>query len=92
MSEKKKSAKKGGLSFEPERTVRFFIINVILSSIVAMIIWPLMDLLFCAVFTHEEFKYTFGNHIVEPVIFMLLVTVVEFLTWNVWHKDKKTKK
>jgi len=74
--------------FTPEKTFRFFIINFITSTLFAMIIWPLLDLLFCFFFK-TDFAYSATEHILKPAEFMLFFTIIEFLTWDIWFKDGK---
>ena len=84
MQETKKAPKEKSI-FTPERTVRFFIISVIGYIIAAMIIWPLMELLLSNM-TGSSYTWTILNGIVEPCIFGLIITILEFLFWNLLHK------
>ena len=71
-----------------ERTPKFFIINFVTCSVMAIIIWPLLDILLAGIFQHN-FYYNFQDHVLQPIIAMLILTIIEFLTWGWWHKDKK---
>ena len=71
----------------PKRTVKFFIVNVVVCSIIGMIIWPLLDIIFCGIFGHT-FEYSVSDHIIQPVIAMVIVTIIEFVGWNFWHKKR----
>ena len=82
MKETKKSSKS---IFEPEKSVRFFMVSVIGFSVVAMIIWPLMELIYTK-FTNSSYTWTVFSGIVEPCIFGFIITVIEFLTWNLGKK------
>ena len=73
--------------FTPAKTMKYFFVSFIGLAVAAIIIWPLMDLIFSAIFG-DTFQYSVIGHIVAPIIFSLIVTGVEFLTWNVWHKEK----
>ena len=82
MKEIKKSSKS---IFTPEKSVRFFIVSVIGYSVVAMIIWPLMELVYTK-FTNSPYTWTVFDGIVEPCIFGVIITVIEFLVWNMDQK------
>ena len=72
----------------PKKNLRFFLVNFGISTVVAAIIWPLLDLLFCF-FDGSTFAYSPVEHILKPAEFMLFFTIIEFLTWDIWFKDGK---
>ena len=74
--------------FTPERTVRYFLLEFVFIAIVGIIIWPLMDLIFTAI-GGGSFTWGIGEHLVSPVVFALIVTIVEFIFWNFFHKAPK---
>lgn len=74
--------------FTPERTFKFFIIDFLTIAIASIIIWPLLDLLFAAI-RGNAFTWTVQEHILSPIIFAFIVTVVEFVFWNFFHKENK---
>ena len=74
--------------FTPERTLKFFIIDFLAVSIASFVIWPLLDLLFAAI-RGDNFTWTVQEHILSPIIFALIITVVEFVFWNFFHKENK---
>ena len=58
--------------------------------IASLIIWPLLDLLICGVFTHSEFHYAISDYIVEPLIFSVIFTLLFYVPPIVKaHKKKK---
>ena len=59
------------------------VLQMIATAIAGLIIWPLFDLILCAVFTHSEFKYSVFDHVIEPIIFGFAVGFV------FWVTDKK---
>ena len=72
----------------PKRTVKYFFINFAALSVASMIIWPLLDWLFSKIFNDAYEGWTVMNGIVTPVIFSLIFTIVEFVFWNLFHKEK----
>lgn len=82
MSETKKES-----IFTPKRTVSYFIINTITLFLAAMLIWPLLDLMFKG-FNTSEYTWTWKNGILEPAIFGVVFSIIEFVLWNFFHKKK----
>ncbi len=74
--------------FTPHRTVRYFFVNLITMAVVAMIIWPLMDMLFSK-FENSTYTWTIRNGIIEPCVFAVIITAIEFIFWNFFHKKKQ---
>ena len=60
-------------------------IQIFLFSVMAIIIWPLLDLFICKVFTRSEFVYSVVEHIIKPIIFGVMAGFV------FWLFDKKKK-
>ena len=73
----------------PKRTVSYFFVSVIGIWIAGMIIWPLMDLFFSGVIEHKDFVWSVREHIVSPLIFSLIITIIEFVFWKFFHKESK---
>lgn len=71
--------------FTPERTVKYFFVSLIGTIIAALIIWPLLDMLFDQ-FTNTTFSYNVIDHVVLPIIFSIIINVLEFIFWNFFHK------
>ena len=67
-------------------SVKYLIIQAVVTTIVAMIIWPLMDLFICKVISHSEFKYTVSDHVVEPIIFGIVLSLA------MWLLDRRAAK
>ena len=91
MTTNKKSSTKESI-FTPKKTVTFFIVSVIGYSLAAMVIWPLLEFIFSKI-TNSEYSWTVIDGIVEPCIFGLVFTIIDFLAWDFFHKNnaKKTK-
>lgn len=66
-----------------KNSIGYLILLIIAISVAGIIIWPLLDLLFHAVFTQSEFVYSPTEHIIEPIIFGIIAGVV------FWIFDKK---
>lgn len=60
-------------------SVTYLIIQTMAIIVAAMIIWPLLDMIWCAVIERKEFVYTVRDFIVEPIIFGIIVGVVFWL-------------
>ena len=73
--------------FTPKRTVKYFFINLITMAVMAMLIWPLLDMLFTK-FDNSTYAWTVSGGIVQPCIFAVIITVIEFVFWNFFHKKK----
>ena len=69
------------------QTLIFFATILILS----LVLWPLLDLLSCLIFTHSGFSYSIKDHILEPVLFSALMTLVFFVIPN-FRKARAAKK
>lgn len=59
-----------------------------LAAVFAMILWPLLDLLWATVITHSDFNYTVQDYIIEPLAFAALLTLV-FFCFKAFAKEKK---
>ena len=73
--------------FTPKRTVGYFILTFVYTAIAAMLVWPLMELIFSKI-DNTEYTWTWINGILEPWIFGLMFTVIEFVCWNFFHSKK----
>lgn len=47
--------------------------------IVAIILWPLFDMFWCNVISHKEFSWNVYEHIVEPFLVGLFLTIIEYI-------------
>lgn len=61
------------------------ILQTVGGIISAMIVFPIMDLIFCKI-DKTPFKYTIFNHIIEPIIFGI---VFGLITWFIHKRQKK---
>ncbi|MBR2989543.1 hypothetical protein IKF40_01240 [Candidatus Saccharibacteria bacterium] len=53
--------------------------SIIISSLVAIIIWPLLDFLYASFITHTAFIYSPFDHILMPVIVCTTIDIVLFI-------------
>lgn len=60
--------------------------------VAALIIWPLLDMLFNAVFTHSEFHYSVTAHVVEPIIFGIIGGFIFWIFDRISIKKASSKK
>ena len=57
-------------------SIKALIIYMVAIAVGGIIIWPILDIIFAAVFTHSEFTYSVKEHIIEPIIFGCIAGVV----------------
>ena len=57
-------------------SIASLIIQVVACAIGAMIIWPILDLLYDAIFTHSGFVYSIEEHMTKPMIFGCIAGVL----------------
>lgn len=69
----------------PKRTPKYFFLNLFTLSVMAMLVWPFLDFAFKG-FDTTVYTWTWQNGIMEPVIFGITFTCVEFICWNFFHK------
>ena len=60
-------------------SVKYLALLVLLTAIWGMILYPLLDLLYCKVITHSTFEYSYFNHIVQPIMFACIYGVTFWL-------------
>lgn len=71
-------------------SVPSLLIQIVAFIVAAIIIWPLMDMFICAIFTHSDFVYSVQAHIIEPIIFGIIAGIV-FWTIDKISMKKKQK-
>jgi hypothetical protein len=72
-----------------ENKVLYVIVQCLVMTVMAMIIWPLFDLFFCKVIDHTKFTYSLLDHVIEPIIFGIIAGIVFSLIE--FRKNKKNK-
>lgn len=71
-------------------SIAFLFIQIIALIVAAMIIWPLLDMFLCNVFTNSEFHYSVFEHVVEPIIFGVIAGII-FWIINIITEKRKAK-
>ena len=62
---------------------QYLILQIVAISVAGMVLWPLLDLFWCAVLSHTQFVYSIPDHLVEPIVFGGIVGTV------FWVLEKK---
>lgn len=65
----------------------YFIVNFVVTAIIAMIVFPGLDFLWDKFISKKTFEYSYADHIIEPVVFALIYSVLIIL----FQKKKKEK-
>ena len=55
------------------------IFSVLASSLIAVIIWPLLDFLYTSFITHSAFVYSPFDHILMPIIICSTIDIILFI-------------
>ena len=84
--EKEKSVKKSTELTVERGSVKYYAVEFVCLVVAAIIIWPLLDMLICAVFTHSEFAYSVPQHILEPILFAAIFTLIDFVVFKCQEK------
>ena len=67
-------------------SIDYLILLIVVIAVMGMIIWPLLDLFWCAIITHTKFVYSIAEHLIEPIIFGCIMGTV------FWMLEKKKAK
>ena len=76
--------------FTPKRNVRFFVVNFVGFAVMCAIFWPILDMLWSKL-DGSTYTWTVSNGIIEPIVFSLIFTIIEFVAWNFFHPEKEKK-
>ena len=94
--QKDNKAKKSStvLTFAPEEpgTFKLYLVQFIAVFIACIILWPIFDIIYNAVFTHSAFIYTAHQYILQPLIFAIIFAIISYLIDLIRFKIKKSKK
>lgn len=55
------------------------IISGVTVAVIAIILWPLFDILYCQIFTHSEFNWNVQNHLVQPILVGVFFGIFEYV-------------
>ena len=72
---------------ETKTKIRNIIVFAVAVALFGIIIYPLLDLFVCKVFTHSEFVYSVRDHIIQPIV----LGIISSLLFEVLF-DRKTEK
>lgn len=73
-------------------SVKALLIEMFGTAIAGIILWPILDMLYCAIFTHSEFVYSVNSHIVQPIIFGCAAGLIFWGIDRISMKKNKKKK
>ena len=65
-----------------ENRMLYIIVNGIATGLAGVIIWPLLDLFLCKVINNSPFIYSVHEHIIEPIIFGFIISLIIDLTFR----------
>ena len=63
----------------------YFFAQVIYNTIFAMIIWPLIDM----IFDKKEFVYSVNDHIIQPIMYGFFIVIFTNILRSIDNKKKK---
>ncbi|MBQ1528080.1 hypothetical protein IIZ77_00325 [Candidatus Saccharibacteria bacterium] len=76
--------------------IKSSLITALTTFVAAMIIWPLLDLLWTKVISHSDFNYTLSDYVLEPAIFAVIFGIITYIFWKpttkLEQKDKSKAK
>ena len=67
-------------------SILYLVLQSLTTAIMGIIIWPLFDLILCKFITNSKFVYSIHNHIIQPIIFGIIISIV------FWVSEKHSKK
>lgn len=73
-------------------SVKALFIEMFGIAVAGIILWPILDMLYCAIFTHSEFVYSVNGHIVQPIIFGCVAGLIFWVIDRISMKKNKKKK
>ena len=65
---------------------KYIALQCVAIIIVELILFPLFDLVYAKFITHSKFVYSVTNHIVEPLILGIIVSVCLFVIYKKSNK------
>ncbi|MBQ6477034.1 MAG: hypothetical protein IJI43_01175, partial [Bacilli bacterium] len=65
---------------------KHLIIQCVTIIVVELILFPLFDLVYAKLFTHSKFVYSVTNHIVEPLILGIVISICLFVIYRKSNK------
>lgn len=69
-----------------KNSAKHLVVLIVAISIAGMVLWPLFDLIYSAIFTHSGFNYSVTEYIIKPVSFGV---VLGLTLWFIGKKQDK---
>ena len=69
-----------------KNSTKHLILLIVAISIAGMILWPLFDFIYSAIFTHSGFNYSATEYIIKPISFGI---VLGLTLWLIGKKQDK---
>lgn len=70
-------------------SITYLMVSIVIYAVVAMILWPLLDLIICKIFTKSAFEYSVVEHVVSPIIFGTILGIIEWIINKVRSRKSK---
>ena len=70
--------------------ILYFFVQFITNAIMAMILWPLLDMFFRVVVDKQEFIYSVQKHIIEPIMFGFFMAIFSMVGKKITNKKSKS--
>lgn len=71
-----------------ENLALYMLVQFLSMTVAALIIWPLFDMFFDHFITNSTFHYSVGEHIIGPIVFGVIMAIIEGILKV--RRDKKT--
>lgn len=68
-------------------STKHLIVLICAIAIAGIILYPLFDMVFCALITKSEFVYSVPDHVIEPIIFGMIIGIIFWII----EKHNETK-
>lgn len=65
---------------------KYLVVLIVAISVAGMILWPLFDFIYSAVFTHSGFNYSVTEYVLKPISFGV---VLGLTLWLIGKKQDK---
>ncbi len=65
---------------EKKNSKLYYLLFGITTVVMGMILYPILDLIWAKFVTHSPFVYSVRDHIIDPVVFATIITIVYYFT------------
>ena len=59
-----------------EKRSTFILAYGLITSIIGLIIYPVLDLFFCKFITNSKFEYSVSSHVLSPITFGIFFSII----------------